>query len=123
MEAGAIPAIMPLMALKAQVDLDKVTTAVIHDGDEEEVYICLDSETAWKKVANQMIRWLPKMIAEWGPEAEDLASFKEMVEKHEYSEAAELWNEMTNGEQHFEVDASALIVTQESPVWPAEIEI
>jgi hypothetical protein len=107
----------------AKVDMDKVTTAVIHDGDEEAVYICSDSETAWRKVGNQMIMWLPSMRAAWGPDEDALLALKDHIEKHEYAEAAELWDQITNGEQHFEVDMAEVVMSETEPVWPATLEI
>lgn len=111
------------LAAVSAIQVDKVTTAVIHSGDEEEVFICADSETAWKKVANWMLAGLGTMRADWGPEESDLVSFKEAIERKDYAEAAELWDEMTNGEQHFEVDRAEVLMAEKEPVWPAGIEI
>ena len=117
------PGLSAIIKRVSTLEVSKVTTAVIHDGDTEESYICADSEVAWRKVANQMMEWLPRMIADWGPQERELADFKEMIEKHEYSDAAGLWDEMTNGEQHFEVDSSSVLLEEKEPVWPAGLEI
>ena len=111
------------MPAVSMMQVDQVTTAVIHDGDTEDVYICADSDIAWRRVGNQMVEWLPRMISDWGPDEEALAAFKEHIAKHEYDEAAELWSEMTNGEQYFSVDNSVVLTSEPEPAWPAGLEV
>jgi hypothetical protein len=107
----------------SEVKLSELTAVVIHDGDEEEVYICLNSEIAWAKAGNQMMAWLGDLQSNYLAEDEELRWLKEKIENHDYAGAAEMWNEMTNGDQYFQVDTAAVLTTEPQPTWPAEVVV
>ena len=107
----------------AEVLLDKITSVVIHDGDEEEVYICLNSEIAWAKAANVMIAWLGDLRDNYSVGDEELSELKAQIESHDYAGAAETWNDLTNGDQYFQVDMAVVLSEEPEPVWPPGIGV